>query len=652
MGNKKNITFLSEFSNLLFFWFLGVIYFFVFRLSFIFIYCSDINTNLKLIDYVNAFFMGFRYDIIVISDFLIIPFLSIYILIPLKKGNITIKIRKTFQVIFAISSVIISLVSLNYYSEYNDQFNHYLFMGLHDDLQAVLQTILSDFHPIKNILIIVFLIILFLKTFKHFEYKNRIYLFLNTFKFKFSNIFFKILALILFVGGFRASYTGYPVRRAYAAVSPDHFINKVIINPLKALNYAILDYNELNKKNSANPFNEIPVSIKDKYSSINNFLKKETTAILLSKEKPNQIFLIIMESYDSWPLMDKYTDLKLTPELKNIENKGVRFTNFLPAAYSTFNSSATIITSIPYNGVNISKIGANRSFPTSIFKQFKKLGYETNYFYGGFLSWQNLQNFVKKQGADNLYGAPDSEEDKVIWGVIDEFLFDMVLKKVDTKTKSLNIILTTSHHSPYEVDIYKKGFFYKTKNDIPTKYQKIYNQENTSLKHLGHLWYSDKSLGSFVKKAEKKYSNSLFAITGDHFGRKFINTNPTLYESSSVPFILYGNYVKGLPKKIETPGSHKDISATLLDLVAPNNFSYSSFGNSLFKNQKKAIGIGYNKLITKNILIEYTKNYGKKKYILPSKTKKNNPIEKNHKEKLDSVMSLSWHYIIKGDSIY
>lgn len=68
-----------------------------------------------------------------------------------------------------------------------------------------------------------------------------------------------------------------------------------------------------------------------------------------------------MESYDSWPLMNKFTDLNLTPELKKIEKKGVRFTNFLPAAYSTFNSSGSIITSIPYTGVNISKIGANKS---------------------------------------------------------------------------------------------------------------------------------------------------------------------------------------------------------------------------------------------------------------------------------------------------
>lgn len=152
---------------------------------------------------------------IVISDFLIIPFLSIYFLLPLKKGNTTIKIRKFFQILFVITSVIISVITLNY-SEYKNQFNHFLFMGLYDDQEAVLKTIISDFNPIKNILLIILLIIILLKTFKHFESGNKIHLFLNSFHFKFKNIFFKILAVILFVGGFRASYTGYPVRRAYA----------------------------------------------------------------------------------------------------------------------------------------------------------------------------------------------------------------------------------------------------------------------------------------------------------------------------------------------------------------------------------------------------------------------------------------------------
>jgi|TARA_B110000977_G_scaffold185670_1_gene250752 phosphoglycerol transferase MdoB-like AlkP superfamily enzyme len=642
---KKNL-FLKELSDLLFFWFVGVLFFLFFRLTFILFYSSDIRESLLISDYLNAFFMGFRFDITAISYFLIIPFLCSYFLIPFFKGRFTKKIRIFFQYLFIVLSVIFSVVTINYYKEYKDQFNHFLFMGLYDDKRAVFESILSDYNPILNSVVIIILVFILIKIFQFYENSNKIFTFLNKFKFEYKNTVFKILFLILFIVSIRGSYTEYPVRRFYAAVTADNFINKTITNPFVAIKNAILDYNEINKSYNKNPFGEIPLSIKNNFSSINNFLKKETSTNTFLIEKPNQIFLVIMESYDSWPLMNAYKNLKLSTELLKIENKAVSFKNFTPASSTTMNSFGTIITSVPYCGINISKIGALRTFPTSIFKQFKKLGYKTNFFYGGYLSWQNIDNFVRKQGAENVYGAANSRAEKGIWGINDEALYEMVLNKVDASKKSFNIILTMSYHAPYEVEIYKEGFMYKKKSDLPLEYQNKYNEEQTPIKSLGHLWYADKTLGKFVETAEKKYSSSIFSFTGDHFGRKFINNKPTLYESSTVPFIIYGRNIKNDLLKTNTAGSHKDIGATLFDLVSPKNQPYFSFGNSLI-NSNKNIGFSYNKVITKNQLKEFTKNYGTKTY----KINNANNFEKKYKQKLDSVMSLAWYYSVKGDSI-
>lgn len=644
---KNEITFLKEFSNLIFFWFTAVCFFFVFRLTFIFLNKEDIDSQLSLWDFVNTFFMGFRFDITVISYFLIIPFLSSYILIPFKKGKIVVLLRKIFQGVFIVSSVVISVIDINYYKEYQDQFNHFLFMGLYDDQKAVLQSIISDYHPIRNGLIILIIIVILFKIFKYYENKNKIHTFLNSFDFKFKNIAFKILALVLFVGSIRGSYTEYPVRRFYAAVSPDNFVNKTIINPFRALNYAISDYNEINKNYDKNPFGELPTSIKNNFKTITEFLKRETSSVIKIKETPKQIFLVVMESYDSWPLIEKYKDLNISNNLRNIRDNGISFNNFLPAANSTMNSLASIITGIPYCGINISKIGALKTYPSSIFKQFRNLGYETNIFFTVYSSWQNLGNFVKKQGVENIYDGTSSNAKKGIWGINDEALFKNVLKRVDTTKKSLNIILTMSYHTPYEEDIYAKGFKYKTIADLPEKYKEIYNEDKMPFKVLGHLWYADKALGQFVKKAEKKYTNSIFAFTGDHFGRRFINGTPTLYESSSVPFILYGKNIKQLSEQKSTPGSHIDIAPTLLHLASPRKTSYFSFGNSLFNNNK--LGIGYNKTISKKGLQMYSKNYGIKEQIFNA----NNPNikEQKLKQKHDSLMSLAWYYTVKGDTL-
>ena len=595
---NKSSLFISELSNLFFFWFVAVLFFFIFRCTFILFFSSDISKDLNFSEYINAFFMGFRFDTTVVSYFLIVPFLVTYILIPTGNYKIVVFIRKLFQYLFCISSVIICVATISYYQEYQDQFNHFLFMGLYDDKKAVLQSIIEDYNPITNLIIIFSLLFILIKTFHFFEHKKRMFTLLNSLKSKRKNIFIGCIAFILFIGSIRGSYTEYPVRRFYAAVTSDGFINKTIINPFRALNYAISDYNEINKSYDKNPFGQLPKTIKKDFTLIQKAIKKKTSNTLNSI-KPKQIFLVVMESYDSWPLMEKYKDLNVSSNLIEIKNKGVSFTNFLPAANSTMNSLGAIITGIPYCGVNISNIGAHRSFPSSIFTQFKDLGYETNFFFTVYSSWQNLGNFAKKQGVDNVYDGTSSNAPKGIWGINDENLYKNVLSKVDTTKNSLNIILTMSYHTPYEEDVYAKGYKYKNVNDLPEKYRKIYNEEKMPFNVLGHLWYSDKALGEFVKKAEKKYSNSLFAFTGDHFGRKFINGTPTLYETSSVPFIIYGKDISTNDVRTN-PGSHIDISPTLIDLISDKKQMFYGFGNSLLdQDYEQKIGFGYNKTITK-----------------------------------------------------
>jgi len=457
------------------------------------------------------------------------------------------------------------------------------------------------------------------------------------------------IIIVLFIGSIRGSFGNRPAMRKWSSVSRDPFLNKTIINPFRSLKYAISDFNKINKDYGENPFGTLNNNVKDDdMRTITSIIEKQSNGNVV--EKPNQIFLIVMESYDSWPLLDKYSEFGIATNLKNIENAGVSFINFLPASASTMNSFGTIITGIPYTGVNISKIGAiNEPYPSSIFNQFINLGYETNFFYGGFLSWQNIGNLVKNQGADNLYSASDAggKTDSGVWGIEDDKLFQLVLDTIDENTNSLNVILTTSYHPPYSIDIYGMGFQYRTEKDLPPKAQTLYAGA-MPLKALGHIWYSDKSIGDFVSQAEKKYNKSLFCFTGDHFGRRFINFKPNLIEKSNVPFIIYGSGVKSQINK--TPGSHVDIIPTLVEMIAPKDYKYYSFGKSLFFNSENKLGIGYHKIINKNELQYFSKNSGIQKFNF--KTDENSYILKSdYGNEYRRFLSLAWHYTVKGDSI-
>ena len=125
---------------------------------------------------------------------------------------------------------------------------------------------------------------------------------------------------------------------------------------------------------------------------------------------------------------------------------------------------------------------------------------------------------------------------------------------------------------------------------------------------LGHLWYSDKSVGDFVSAGDRELERPIFAITGDHYSRKqYVSARPThtLFEELAVPLIIYGP--KAL-EKIQPPatlaGSHLDVLPTLINLAAPSSFVYHAFGHDLFDKSQSQVGFGTNTVIGPNFILK------------------------------------------------
>ena len=151
--------FVHEISNQFLFWCLGVLYFLLFRMIFILFFINQVIENTTWIDIYKTFLMGFRFDSTVTAYFILFPFLFTLILASFNKLNVVVYIRRIFQYLFIIVSTIICVVTINYFVEYNDQFNHFLFVGLYDDQKAVLETILADFNPVINLILMLTIII-------------------------------------------------------------------------------------------------------------------------------------------------------------------------------------------------------------------------------------------------------------------------------------------------------------------------------------------------------------------------------------------------------------------------------------------------------------------------------------------------------------
>jgi phosphoglycerol transferase MdoB-like AlkP superfamily enzyme len=562
-------------------------------------------------DIVNTFLNGMRYDGMAATYWILIPFLLSQLCRIADLEALADRVRSYFGAAFSVLTAILVVVTIIYFKEYNDQFNHFVFNLYYDDTKAIIATIWTGYPVISGLLMISVLSYALLALQRRLRKGDRRQARHRPLLLR---ILFSVVVVLLVVIALRGSYGHRPAKLEDAAVTKDPFLNKAVLNPYTALMYAYGAHRKLasttsgleaflpdrDVRKAAQSVFHTPAS----FDNLDDYLRK--TAVGHSNKTPKQIFLVVMESYDAWPLMEKYASLGLTRELAKLANNGIWVTDFLPASDGTATSLAAIISGLPdANVVTNYQQSSRTAYASSIAESFKRLGYRTRFFYGGYLSWQKLGDFVTAQGFEEVYGAAHigSWASHNEWGVEDEALFDFVIRTVGAAAAepSLNVILTTSYHPPYELDVYGKGF---PLHAVPEQLASEFDNSVT-LKMLGHLWYADRSIGEFVRKIERTCEAPLFAFTGDHYGRKFINTHPGPFERSAVPFILYGRDVlRNVARPKQAAGSHIDIGPTLIELTASRGFSYFSLGSNILDRKRPPLGIGRDSVIGPGFLAD------------------------------------------------
>src|SRR5690606_25159630 len=96
---------------------------------------------------------------------------------------------------------------------------------------------------------------------------------------------------------------------------------------------------------------------------------------------------ILLEGSIGWPVLPEYRRFGRSPQLSSLADRGVYFRNFLPSASGTIGSMNALMTGIPETGLNINyETTAARAYPTAVAETFRRLGYKTRFFYGGYLS--------------------------------------------------------------------------------------------------------------------------------------------------------------------------------------------------------------------------------------------------------------------------
>lgn len=568
-----------------------------------------------------VFFRGFQFDVKA-AVCLSLPLFGIKILNDIFydylkfRGFCDVFVRFYERIILILTGVL-CVLNVGFYQEYHDQFNHWVLGLWYDDVSAILSTIWKTY-PVMLIMFAVsitafLMIYVYVKGYFIFRY------WLNKRCYQLSRLFY-VCAISFMAGvyllGLRGSISSRPLKVEHMDVTADERLNTYVLNPYFALYGVWKTHLMLHKGFSTEGLKAFWVDggVDDLYRYL--FREKEVQGFDMEgfglkvsrnsclAHRPRHIFLIVMESQDAWPLLPAYDSLGLNPYLKKFAAQGLSFQPFLSASDGTIGSLVALMTGL-YDAelnINYQKRGM-QPFRTSIAPIMHRLGYETRFIYGGYLTWQKIGEFAVNQGFDKVLGGAQMgsllNQD---WGVKDEVLFDFIFKHIDQNSSTFNLIMTSSNHPPYTLEASDLAAAGWSMTQIPDDLDDVYD-EKVAMRILGHTRYADWAVGCFIEKVQKQFPDSLFIITGDHNSRKFLNDQPSIYERRCVPCIFYG---KGITRDLKSnhirAGDHLDILPTLVEFISPDGFIYNSFGENLLIEVNNSVGYGASFIVTNDYI--------------------------------------------------
>ena len=286
--------------------------------------------------------------------------------------------------------------------------------------------------------------------------------------------------------------------------------------------------------------------------------------------------IILGENYALWPLLPEYRPLGLAATGEWLEEHGAHTYRFLPNGNGTMTSLNGFLTGLPDVGLYVNYlIGKRAASPFGIGMTMKRLGYKTVFWYGGLRSWQDIEHFTRHEGFDEFHCADELPEQGISssWGVPDAILFDGIRAQMQEDAEDTFYFILTTTPPPFAYDVDGEGF---PRAEVAAKLPPSIPDDQQTLDQLGHIWYADKVMGTFIRQTQQDDPSTLFVVTGDHAERFNFAADVSLWALSGIPCYFYGD---GVPKDLfdeHTAGSHLQIAPTLSELILPAGSTYTS----------------------------------------------------------------------------
>ena len=577
----------------------------IFRVVFLWIFQLQLAT-VPIEEILKSLWFGFRLSLKTVGTICLFGFILgtlVQTFVP-KWPSLRLK-----QIIYSIATILLTFLFLGripFYKIFNSSYNMMLINGKHDDIGAIVNTAINEynafFYIICAIVISVILTGFLLKVLSISTKKYSINNVISTKwypKTKLAQwitgiglvIVFSLIFVVFRFGG-ALNYTN-SINWESAARLNSNLLNETILDDAQAL-YRVKSIAK--RTSELEDIHLTPAELHEKIQSIGGnpsstrfdeaFIKTITTERL--QQQPQSINIILGESYGLWTFLTEFNEpgaylveqgrkYAASPQSMGTQMALAQGTGTMPAIIG-------LLTGMPDTGMypNYNVGMLQEPYGLGIGPVMKKLGYKTVFWYGGFSTWQNVKNFALEQSFDEFHDASEMPSDEEnAWGVADGDMFKAINAYMDKHRgeKIINVIMTTSNHPPYSVNVAKEGYDAdKVRKNLPDS---IANTDQ-QIKEMGHIWYADHVMGEFISKEEQVDPTALFVITGDHSERFTFAREESPKVASTIPIIFYGQGIKKEWLSPDAFGMSIQIIPTLAELVGRTGQTYEAMVPSLF----------------------------------------------------------------------
>ncbi len=537
------------------------------------------------------------YNITGQSILFIIPFLIIYI--------INKKFTKILLGIFVFIIISLNIILIQYFNTTLVPLDHvifvYTFKGL---LKIVSSSVDFNFYTLLPFILTLVILILIIRLFKNLKLSN-----------------LAILSLLLLSSLFLKNYKYFIIENNNFDNDIQYFYanNKLTYFTQDVYNYIKDKEQTNNKQKNAYTTDELnnDISFYHKKIKNKNFISNKYPLLynenynintlgkffkINKTQKPNIVYIIVESLCNQ--ISGKYAEIgSFTPFLDSLEQHSLYWRNNVSSSERTFGVLPTVLGSLPPAKTGFMETDKSMPLHFSILSLLAKQNYTSNFYYGGWLDFDNMKTFLLKTKITNLitnydttYKLDTAKYDS--WGYPDKILFKKGAQDFKTKKQPfVDIFLTLSTHSPF---LLKNQDYYinKVKQQILKKgYKSKFLQSDINIRIMSTVMYLDDALKQYFNKIKntENYKNTIFIITGDHkMGPISINNNIDKYH---VPLIIYSPMLTQ-EQEFGAVVSHYDIAPSVTSLLY-NNYNVD------FPSQMHFIGTN----------IDTSKNFNAKDFV-------------------------------------